>query len=311
MEPSVPFSSPNKPAILNPKILIPLIIALIVFIGALAYYLSFQKTIPLQKQIEQLDPKNSTSLVTLTEQHNKAIAKVGQEIIYQSDLDTELIFQPPSTEPNLKTRMLEKIASDSAILQGAREIALVQLDESVFNSKNKDYAKRVKLVKVAKDKIEKEANSIEGTVISVWFLNGNVGQLGYEKAKQLTFEKISKLHAEVSSGKMTLAQASESIKNDSELSKIDPAYKINASFNFQSSKEEPVTRDKDFNQAIFNLNEGEITDLLIGVSTDQAGKPIESHYHFAQVTKKTINEKISSFEDWLEAKRKTYAITYY
>jgi hypothetical protein len=226
-------------------------------------------------------------------------------------LDTELIFQPPSTDPGLKKRVLEKIATDSAILQGAREIALVSLDGSVFNYKNKDYAKRVKLVKEVKEKIEKEADNIAGTVVSIWFLNGNVGELGYETSKKLTFDKISKLHADVKSGKITLAQASENIKNDSQLSKIDPAYKINASFNFQSSQGKPITRDKDFNQAILKLTEGEITDLLIGVSTDPKGKPIESHFHFAQVTKRTINEKISSFEDWLEKTRRKYAAIYY
>lgn len=319
MEPSVQSNIPNepvlsfgnKPWIFNPKIFIPLIIALVVFISALAYYSFSQKVNLFQKPIEKLIPGSSTSPVTLTEGQNKEVAKVGQEIIYQSDLDTELTAQPSSFDPNIKALMLQKIASDSVILQGAREIALVKLDESVFNSKNKDYAKRIKLVKEAKEKVENEADNIEGTVISVWFLNGPVGPLGYDKSKQIALEKITKIYADVKAKKITIQQAGEAIKNDSSLEQIDKAYKTNASFTFKINHEEPVTRDEDFNSAILNLKEGQLTNVLVGNSVDQSGSPIQSHYHFAQLIKRNVNEKFTSFENWLEKVRKAYAVTYY
>ena len=310
MEPNITSNNTQKSNILNPKLLIIFVIVLLV-IAALLYYFYFRNIKSLSKPLQQLDTSKSISPITYAQDQNKAVAIVGQEIIYQSDLDTEIAFQPPSKDQDLKKRMIEKIATDSAVLQGAREIALISLDDSTFNSKTKDYAKRVKLVKEIKDKIEKESDSVSGVVVSAWFLNGKEGSLGYENSKKLVFEKMSNLYAQVKDKKITLAQAADSIKNDSEISKIDPAYKVNALFNFQSSKTEPVTRDDDFNQAIARAGEGEITDLLVGTSIDQKGKPIESHYHFGQVTKRIVNDKILSLDDWLGNKRKVYALTIY
>lgn len=310
MEPTVPYSSPNQPGIFNPKNITILVILLIVLAGA-GYYFYNQKDSALKSQLEKIDPQNSTSPINISAENNKAIGQVGQEIIYQSDLDTELAFQPSSTDSSMKKRVLDKIATDSAILQGTRELALITLDDSVFNSPLKDYTKRVKLVREAKEKIENEADSFAGTIVTIWFLNGKAGALGYEKAKQIAFEKISKLQADVKSGAITIQQAAESVKNDSQLAQIDPAYKTNASLDFKVKKDERITSDLKFNEAIFKLTEGETTDIFTGSSPTLTGNLVETRFHFAQLSKRTVNDKFNSFENWLEGKRKVYAVTYY
>lgn len=310
MEPSVPYSSPNQPGIFSPRNIIVFVVLLIVLSG-ISYYLYNQKNSALKSQLDKLAPENSTSPITVSAEDNKAIGQVGQEIIYQSDLDTELAFQPPSEDLNMKKRVLDKIATDSAILQGARETALITLDDTVFNSPTKDYTKRVKLVKEAREKIENEADSFAGTIVTIWFLNGKAGALGYEKSKQIAFEKISKLQADVKSGSITIQQAAESIKNDSELAQIDVAYKTNASLDFKVKKDENITSDLKFNEAIFKSTEGETTDIFTGSSPATTGQLVETRFHFAKLTKRTVNDKFNSFENWLESKRKAYAITYY
>ena len=95
------------------------------------------------------------------------------------------------------------------------------------------------------------------------------------------------------------------------MAQIDLAYKTNASLDFKVKKDESITSDTKFNEAIFKLTEGQLTDIFTGSSPTPNGNLVETRFHFAQLSKRTVNDKFDSFENWLESKRKAYAITYY
>lgn len=308
MEQSLPNTpiSPNK---LSRSSTVVIIIALIVFLSVVLFYYN-QKIKPgIQPPVKTEQPTATSS--AFIKDPKKAVAKVGEEIIYQQDLDVEIAKQPnfPST-PSAKTQLLQKIASDSAILQGAAQEGLVTLDKTVFNSTEKDYLKRIKLVEELKSKVTGQADSISGTIIAIWFHNIKIGPLGLEKSKQMAYDKITKLQSEVKTGKITIEQAGEAIKKDTSLAQIDPAYASNALLNFKINRGQQLTGDKKFNDALSSLKVNEISDVFLGQDRNSVGKTFDALYHFGQI-KQRIESGKPSFTDWFALKAKKYALTIY
>lgn len=243
---------------------------------------------------------------------SNVIAKVGQESIYQRDLDYELSVHPQKDDPAMRKTILEKIVSDSVILQGGKEDGFVTLDESVFNSPNKDYTKRVKLVDDIKAHIDLQAEHIEGSVISIWYRNDEIGPLGIEKAKEIAYQKITALHKDVLINKKTMDQAAEAIKIDSSLAQVDRAYVVNAQFKFNKKKGEEISFDKEFSDKIWRLEEGQVSDVYLIKNVDSDTKEkYDAVYSFAKVDKKVSNPSLSNFADWYLRKKGSYEITYY
>src|SRR3989344_1536077 len=296
--PSIP-SPPPKPFWKTPQFLLIIPIVLLV-IGIVIFSLlqKYRPTTPTQSTTKESHPEGT-------------IAKVGEEYIYQNDLDTEVRLNPiSSNSAQLKKQLLQKLADDSIIIQGALSDKIATADASVYNSPTKDQIKRYQLVSQIKKSIEEKADTISGFKVNIWFLNVHVGPLGYDKAKQIALEKITKLHSDVVSKKITIQQAADAIKNDSSLAAIDPSYKSNAGGEFTSTKDKPITITKAFDDALWNTSVGGITEVITGQSDDQdnGGKIVDAYYTFGTVTSKTQNGRIVSFEDWLAQKRKLYAI---
>lgn len=239
------------------------------------------------------------------------IAKVGEELIYQQDLDLELAVYPPLLPlEERKTLLINKIASDSAILQAAKKEGLVSIDSTIYNSKDKDYLKRVKTVEQVKTKIEGEAGKTEGVIVSVWFYNfGQPGPVGYDKGKALAMQKINQLHSDVKSGKITIEQAAETIRSDSQMAQIDPySYKQNARQSFNTSSDSLISFNNDFQKQILSLSKGGTSDVFLST---EPGFDKPGFYQFGQVTEKVNNNKFLSFESWFSNIKKDYEITLY
>lgn len=313
MEPSVQFNSPDKPGILQPKIVL-FLVAVLIIIGGLIYYFYPQKTNPIQKQIEQLAPEKPPPLINLSSDPDKAIAKVGEEIIYQKDINMELSAQPSEVRSQDLTikYTLEKIASDSAILQGGKADGLITLDKSVFNSLDKDYFKRLKLVKDTKKQVSDKADGVKGALVSIWFNNNfNLGKNNIDQRKQIALEKITKLHDDVKSKKITIEQAGEVIKNDSSLKAIDPAYQVNAYTAFDTAKQTRIFFDEEINNTLLKLNIGEVSGVLLGFDKYTDGKKYEALYVFGQVKQVVSQGQFQNFDSWLKTQLAKYEIKYY
>lgn len=309
MEPNLPNPPQARRFSLNPKITL----AIIMLIAAVTIGLYVQQTKkPQQAQKPPSEQqKEATSSAYSTYNPKNEVAKVGGETIYQEDLDYEIVKQPhlPSDKSASTKLILEKIATDSAILQGAKEDSLISLDNTIYNSTEKDYAKRLKTVADIKIKVQNQSTSLTGTIVSIWFYNTKIGPLGLEKAKQLALEKITKLQADVKSGKITIEQAAQDIQDDSTLAQVDTQYKSNASFDFQASKNQQIGFNKAFNDSLWSLPASSTTEVFIGQDTRSDGQKYDALYQFGYIKTKS-NSNLDNLENWLLAKIKKYALTY-
>jgi hypothetical protein len=244
---------------------------------------------------------------------NTEIAKIGEETIYQKDLERAITLYPPNTanKINKTTVILDKIARDSIILQAGQKMGLAQLDNGIFNSPYKDYAKRTKAVNDVISKVSSQADTITGSVASIWFKNVVPAEVGLEKGKQIAFDKISGLQAQVKAGTITMAQAIAGIKNDTSLAQLDKVYKNNAGQEFKANPTDKITFIPEFDKLIRDLPAGGVTDVYLGSDKDDNNTPYEALYMFAKVDNKTQNGQIVSFDDWYNKQKKQYEITYF
>lgn len=241
---------------------------------------------------------------------NAVIGKVGDENIYQKDLDTELMNYPDVQGVDKRAVLLQKMSKDSIILQAAQKEGLVTLDASVYNSPQKDYAKRVSLVADVMNKIDERKNTIEGNIVTIWFFNGTAGAVGYERGREIANQKITALHTNVTGKKMTMQQAGDAIRADSSLASVDRSYKVNASRTFKGTSTDAITIDPNFDAVIRKLKPGEITPVFLAKSTDPDTKEVlDSLYMFAQVTKNSSGSSVT-FDQWYAQQEKQYAINY-
>jgi len=224
---------------------------------------------------------------------NKVIAKVGEELLYQTDLNIELTYYPTKDEAARKL-LITKMVEDSKLLQEAKKDQTITIDKTIYNSPNKNYLERIKVIQRLKTENAKMNAGLMGSIISVWFLNDRVGPLGYDKAKALALEKITYLHEQVKSGKSTMEQAAENIKNDSSFALLDPtSYKTNAIFYFNVALGEKITREDGFDQMLWGLSPGEVSAIYTANATDyyNNGQILPGYYIFGQAEKKKASSK--------------------
>lgn len=252
------------------------------------------------------------------------IAKVGEENIYQQDLNVGIAaISTPSgaktstasalaTKATIKKIVLDKLTTDSIILQAAAKDKLITLNSSVYNSSDKDYLARAQLVEQAKKLVTGKATNISGGIVSIWFSNVRPGAVGYEKGKTIALQKITTLYQAVKDNKMTVQQAADTIKNDASLKNVDPSYKSNALLNFSVTKDLPITFFPDFDKLLWNLPKGGITEIYTGKDKNyQTGQIVDSVFMFGQVSNKVSNEQYINFDDWYNKAKKQYEITFY
>ena len=282
---------------------IKLIVTLIV-IGIIA--LASPVTYRLAQQQQIFRPKAQETAANII-WPDGSIAKVGREFLYQSDLDIELSFYPPSEDINTaKETIYKKMVTDSVVLQGASDERLITLDDKIFNFPTKaqaDYIKRVQLVKSAKTALETRGE-IQGAYVTIWFDNNRPTTEGDEARKAIAFQKITELHDKVKSGQMTILQAGEAIKNDTSLVDLDKAYESNAISDFSVSPNEAITIDSDFDAVLKSLEVNQISDIVLSQAEQiNTLTPIDALYTFGTVTKKATS---TDYETWLGQKKGLY-----
>lgn len=239
------------------------------------------------------------------------IAKVGDELIYDSDLNYELSYYPASNDGEPETILFKKLIEDSVLLQAAQEDGHITLDSSIFNSPTKDYAKRIETIMQLKEDIEQSAATFEGSVISIWFHNQNPGPVGYERGKQIAQQEMNSLLSELTANRITMQQAGERIRTNQNLAQVDSSWKANAYFDFAVPFGAKITYSKEIDRRIFTVEEGQFSGIITGKDLDpQTGKQIEAVYMIAEVSKQG-DRAAAGFDKWLTAKLKEYEVIRY
>ena len=240
-----------------------------------------------------------------------ALAKIGDETIYNSDLNEELSSYPTSDDPSVRDRLFRKMVDDSITLQGAEKLKLASLDATIYNSNSKDYNKRIQAVAAAREAIDNNADGYNGTIVQIWFYNQKPPKVGYAQGRQIAVQKINELHDQVKKGTMTMDQAGDAIRADSNLYNVDEAFRINASFPFLATKEKPATFDKGFNAILAGMKEGQVSDVYTAKDEDVNGAMIDAVYMFGKIDKIVTKNGYTSYANWLEKQKKVYAVVTY
>lgn len=278
------------------------LLSLLIIFGFNSATKSVKKTALISQPTSENQTSNTninpvTSPVISSSPDNKPIVKVGSEIIYQKDLNAELSLYPDKSA-SASQKLIQKLIEDSKIIQHGAEIGLVQPDNSVYNSPNKDYPKRTAEVRKIKETIQNNDYTIKGSGVSIWFLNDRVGPLGIEKARELAFNKIRTLYKAVKEKTMTIEQAAENIKNDSSLSQLDKNYKGNAFFSFSIVPGKRFTYEENFDKTVWQLNAGDLTQIYTASSKDFADNQVKpAYFMFAQVSEKLEKPRVGTVDN--------------
>lgn len=240
-----------------------------------------------------------------------AIAKVGDEYLYDADLNYELTYYPAADPQGAREIVTAKMIEDSVILQGAAADGMIRLDPTIYNSREKDYAKRIETVKQLKDQLDQKATVLEGSVISIWFNNMGPGAIGYDKGKSMALAEITRLQKDLADKKISMDQAGYQIKNNLDLAQLDSSYRANAIFSFSVDNDQKITYNPDIDKQIYALNQGDISGVLTGKDLDpKTGQSVDAVYMVAQVTKRG-KTTVTSYDKWLEEKSKAYPVVKY
>ncbi|MEX0896078.1 MAG: hypothetical protein WDZ94_04025 [Patescibacteria group bacterium] len=245
------------------------------------------------------------------------IATVGEEQIFQSDLE-QIIPLLPASE-NTQEQGLEVLVNHSIILQAAQEEGVIGIPSELFNKPYKNQSARFEFVDQVRQTIESNFSVIQGSVVSIYFLNESPGIIGYEAGREFAQQKINAIHQQVTNGEITMQQAGQMIAADAELERVDSAFRSNAYFEFSAGPDEGIVIDPDLDPAIRALDPGEVSSVLVGKGMDLSDwsptsdvqvEVVDAMFMFAQVDKKETNLEYNSFDEWLEAKRMAYQVSY-
>jgi hypothetical protein len=247
------------------------------------------------------------------------ILKVGSETLYQIDLTNYLsTYYPKESKeakisPEILNKSLDDLATDSVILQEASKLKLITLSPNSFNNPTKNYAERGTLLQKSKEQISSsQVAKITGEAVQMWFNNATAyppPSTGVEAAKQSVKSKMDIYREELSSKKKTFTQVATSIKSDSNQAIIDPSFRGNAYLYFrESNRNQTIYPDPQAMDAVWNLQTGEISPVILVRDMEQNGSLFEAYYAIVQVSSRS-NAPFKTFDEFVTKMKGNYEIT--
>jgi len=260
----------------------------------------------LEKQ-QTFDDYKKLALTTGGRFQNVPVLKIGDETLYGNDLNYLALFynfddyvasKPIPTDK--LNKIVDEAISDSVIIQQAIKQNLLTSSAEFFDNSNKNYTLRNEKINLAKAALsDKLVEKISGEAISIWF-NNDIVPVSVQTGKDLALKKMQDLQQKIKSGQMTMAQAGETIKKDTEIGKkIDPAYANNAYDTFTNIEKGsgPFSLDN-LNEEAWSLGDGQMSDVVIGKAASSSGEMVEDLYMIIKVNKR-IGENTADNTDQL------------
>ncbi len=248
------------------------------------------------------------------------IAKVGQEVIYRQSVNKLVASNKYNYQeyPIDREKVLaDELISSSIILQGAAADQLISLDPPVFNSPSMDVNKRFELVKKAQAAVDEMSGSIDVTVFSIWFNDPSSPSADYKVSKNTAYQRLNTIFNKVKRKQVTPEQALDELRADTSLTKIDPNYQSRIGTRMMIKSGNPITFDEDFDNILWNLSNGEISDIFLAKSNTFdtqgtiTGQKVETAYLFGVVHNKKTGTYYQNYNQWLEEKKKQYEVIRY
>jgi hypothetical protein len=211
---------------------------------------------------------------------------VGNETLYGCDLNALFVLMDFETytttdvilasNTELNT-VLDSLITDSGILQLAEEEGILTLDETYFNSPDKDIFTRYAQTSAARDVVgDQFVKKIDWEAIVIYFRNEidppYVSEDGHtlEEAMAVAKAKMDVLYERMNGGEITMAQAGEEIANDNisgdttgvSMTKLDRLYAENSYFEAEGySFGGRFFKDEVYDEELRSLGKGQMSTV--------------------------------------------------
>jgi hypothetical protein len=155
---------------------------------------------------------------------NTEVMQVGEEKLYGCDLNALFVLlafdsyiKPTSVrsdDPQL-TEAVDGLVADSGLLQEAKRLQLLELNELFYNSPTKNTLERfAKLKKIRREYDLKLEKTVDFEAVVIYFHNQIDPKIPLAEAQAAAKTKIDILYNRLKSGEITMEQAGTEIKND-------------------------------------------------------------------------------------------------
>lgn len=290
-------SKTEKKPVSKKKILIVVFsVLLLTFSSIFIYFFYIQKNFGSMAQIETSD-----ALPFDKSKYEDGVF-VGNVVVYWADLERKYNLLYPSTPENWSNlanwkNVLNQVNAD-AILQN--EATRQGLFESADNSK----LDPIKINRARNHFNTKGKEYVSGEVITIWFNNGTVPNMGLDEAEKLALDFITQVRAKIISNELTIKAGGDLIATNFRLADIDPSYQANAYSKFTYiSPDQKVFHDDFMNKKLWELNSGEVSEVIKGHDFDADSK-YDAFYAVIKVNEKTTRSEFPfSSADHLVRKR--------
>lgn len=241
------------------------------------------------------------------------IQTYGENTFSPRDINYMVKFQYPSKTASTLTSderevMRNFLLEQSIVLEEAKKRNLLTVPESIF-APDKNQQEYNETYSRAKELLEKDVLQMTVEGVFIWFNVGNPEPpMPITQAKEKTRQKMEAIRSDLVSGKITMIEAGERIKQDESLYALDPVYKSNAYAKYPS-RDATTPLDSNLkeedNAKLWKLNTGEFSPLLLGLYRPTIEEePEDGFWAIYRVVEKTGT--ISSYDEWLNEKMKTY-----
>lgn len=159
--------------------------------------------------------------------------------------------------------------------------------------------------------------NIKGSIIMIYFYNMQLWDIPYNQAKSIANKKINDIYKRISGGEISFEEASEILKQDEDLFRIDHAWKTNVFFTFDVQKPNRITVFDEFDNILWNTKENALTSIYLGKDINPGkdispnGKPVDAAYMFGKIYSKNMNGSFANYNEWIYDASKNYEIKYY
>lgn len=257
------------------KIIVGVIVVGLVGLGI--WYFAIFRPSQLTKPAAKVEPWNIGPKFPV----NQKVAQVGQETIYGDDLNYKIYINYPKSRnasaaevSSLKKELLNSIATESAVLQAARDQKIVDVPADILNNPSKNQLQRSQLIQQTRRKVQEGSTTYAYSVISIWFYNMYKPSIPLDQADKLAAAKINSLYQQLVAKKIDMKQAGDLIKADTDLAKLDSNYQGNAySFRDGLPPGRGSSRFDEINAVAVNLKQGEISQVIKVVKLGREASP--------------------------------------
>jgi len=265
-------------------------------------------------------PQKPATTIPDSYQDSQVIATIGEEDIFGADFNYVLntnysaaIKNKSDLTEDIKTEIIDYLVEQSLILQNGARQNWITLSDDYFNSHDKNQAKRLEKVNQVMDQIKQNEKTVSFSVISIWCQNVELPQIPLDQARTIAQDKITSLQQRITTGEITIEQAGEIIKNDSQLAQIDKNYQLNAfskyenyDINFINEQAQNSEYFQKLKNLIDNKQIGEISNVYHVRHEASENDDLTEEYYFVFLVEDISGQM--TFAEWLDEAKNYFEI---